>query len=135
MSHLINRILDANVFGSGHLDRNLPLHMDDEENRSWFGTRRISYYHMEEKGIVFLQFSSSQCHLTSSTSVGEAGLDSILEKHDSEDLRGMLLMFSVSFYMFFGFKFASDVICELFSIRIDLFLTPSPVSFFMELNT
>ncbi|RWR92234.1 hypothetical protein CKAN_02144300 [Cinnamomum micranthum f. kanehirae] len=96
LSHLINRIIDANVFGSGNLDRNLPPHLDDEEKRSWFRMHRISYYYLEEKGIVFLQLSSPQCPLMpSSASVAKPRLDSIIDEHDSEDLRGMLLMFSV----------------------------------------
>lgn len=101
MSHLINRIIDANVFGSGNLDRNLPPHLDDEEKRSWFRMHRISYYYFEEKGIVFLQLSSPQCPLMpSSASVAKPRLDSIIDEHDSEDLRGMLLMFSVSSLLF-----------------------------------
>lgn len=101
VSFLINRILDANIFGSGNLDRNLHPHLDSEAKKSWFRNRRISYFYDEEKGIVFLQFTSPRSplldHSSSSSFNGttDAGLDSILEEEDSSDLRGLLLMFSI----------------------------------------
>ncbi|XP_077253188.1 uncharacterized protein LOC143892451 [Tasmannia lanceolata] len=87
VTYLINRILDANVFGSGNLDK----HLEEKENK---GSFRLSYYYEEEKGIVFLHFQPSSSFL-SGLDLGDSSLDSILEENESEDLKGMLLMFSV----------------------------------------
>ncbi|XP_008465419.2 uncharacterized protein LOC103503038 [Cucumis melo] len=86
---LINRVIDSNVFGSGKLDKKLDV--EKEEVREWFKRRRISYYHEEERGILFLQFSSHR----SSVFDAEAGYDSEIQEHDFGDLQGMLFMFSV----------------------------------------
>ncbi|XP_038901178.1 uncharacterized protein LOC120088148 [Benincasa hispida] len=86
---LINRVIDSNVFGSGKLDKKLDV--EKEEVREWFKRRRISYYHEEERGILFLQFSSHRGSVFDS----EAGYDSEIQEHDFGDLQGMLFMFSV----------------------------------------
>ncbi|XP_015577589.2 uncharacterized protein LOC8275246 isoform X1 [Ricinus communis] len=94
-SQLINRVLDSNVFGSGHLDKLLSI--DKEELKDWFKWRRISYYHDEEKGFLFLQFCSIRCPVVhgSSRSGLLQDLDSVLEENEFEDLQGLLFMFSV----------------------------------------
>ncbi|XP_073106055.1 uncharacterized protein [Elaeis guineensis] len=107
VSHFINRLLDANVFGSGGLDKDLfPSPSDGVgQEEEWFQRRRISYYHDAEKGMVFLQFSSSLSPLSllaSSQTDGRGdGSASVLELSDAEDLRGMLFMFSVCHVIIF----------------------------------
>ncbi|OMO90397.1 Smg8/Smg9 [Corchorus olitorius] len=88
-SQLINRIIDSNVFGSGQLDRVLSL--DKDELKDWFKYRRISYYHEEDKGILFLQFSSKGCPVFD----GSLDFDEVLEEREFGDLQGLLFMFSV----------------------------------------
>ncbi|KAF2300690.1 hypothetical protein GH714_015175 [Hevea brasiliensis] len=93
-SQLINRVLDSNTFGSGNLDK--LLFNDKEEVRDWFNGRRISYYHEEEKGILFLQFCSTRCPAVHGSSGLASGLDSCLEEREFEDLQGLLFMFSAN---------------------------------------
>ncbi|KAF5744766.1 hypothetical protein HS088_TW07G00345 [Tripterygium wilfordii] len=97
-SHLINRVIDCNVFGSGNLDEVLSI--DTEEVKDWFKWRRISYYHDEEKGILFLQYCSTPCPALDGLAEADAdtGFDSLLEDRQFEDLQGLLFMFSVSFW-------------------------------------
>ncbi|KAJ6984071.1 hypothetical protein NC653_022335 [Populus alba x Populus x berolinensis] len=85
-THLINRILDSNAFGSGHLDK--TLFVDKEEIKDWFKKRKISYYHEEEKGLLFLQFCSIRCPIIHGFS------NSGLEELEFEELQGLLFMFS-----------------------------------------
>lgn len=66
--------------------------------RDWFSRRRISYYHEEEKGILFLQFGSTRCPAVHGCSGPDSGLSSCLEEREFEDLQGLLFMFSVSSY-------------------------------------
>ncbi|CAK7332161.1 unnamed protein product [Dovyalis caffra] len=87
--HLINRVLDSNVFGSGHLDK--TLFVDKEEVKDWFKKRKISYYHEEEKGFLFLQFSSTRCPIIGGFSNSGSGLEEL----EFEELQGLLFMFSV----------------------------------------
>ncbi|KAG9146472.1 hypothetical protein Leryth_011743, partial [Lithospermum erythrorhizon] len=96
VSTLINRVVDSAVFGSGNLDKPLlnfseKVEFSDEMMR-WFESRRISYYHDEKKGILYLQFSSTVCPVMEKTEIGSC-LD--LEDHEFGDLKGMLFMFSV----------------------------------------
>uniref|UniRef100_A0A2P2K2P8 Nonsense-mediated mRNA decay factor SMG8 n=1 Tax=Rhizophora mucronata TaxID=61149 RepID=A0A2P2K2P8_RHIMU len=101
-SQLINRVLDSSVFGSGRLDKRLVVG-EEEEVKDWLNWRRISYYHEEEKGILFLQFCSSWCPLNNGFSGPGPGpgpglgqsLDTVLEEREFEDLQGLLFMFSV----------------------------------------
>ncbi|KAJ6384768.1 hypothetical protein OIU77_028058 [Salix suchowensis] len=86
-THLINRVLDSNAFGSGRLDRTLLV--DKEEVKDWFNKRKISYYHEEEKGFLFLQFCSIRCPIIHGLS------NSGLEELEFEELQGLLFMFSV----------------------------------------
>ncbi|CAN1252876.1 Nonsense-mediated mRNA decay factor SMG8 [Linum perenne] len=81
-SQLINRVIDSNAFGSGNLDKVLLL--VGEEVRDWFSRRRISYYHDEERGFLFLQFLETRF-----------GHGSGLDESELEDLQGLLFMFSV----------------------------------------
>ncbi|XP_065866235.1 uncharacterized protein [Euphorbia lathyris] len=92
-SQLINRVLDSNTFGSGNVDRLLSI--EKEELKDWFKWRRISYYHEEEKGILFLQFCSTRCPAVHGSSDTELDFDSVLEEREFEDLQGLLFMFSV----------------------------------------
>ncbi|XP_073012349.1 uncharacterized protein [Typha latifolia] len=119
VTHLINRILDAGVFGSGGLDKDLvttqsELGLGEED---WFRWRRISYYHDPEKGMVFLQFSSLVSPLVllslSQTGGGHDGAASVLEDWEAGDLRGMLFMFSVCHVIVFlheGIRFDVQIL-------------------------
>ena len=93
---LINRILDSSVFGDKDLQLDCSKGVEGWEG--WFRHRSIRYYHESDRGIVFLQFYSAP--VVQSWSGGDDGLDCDLEQHDSDDLRGLLLMFSVSFSLY-----------------------------------
>lgn len=64
--------------------------------REWFKYRRISYYHDHEKGILFLQFSSTRCRAVDRLLEEGSCFASAIEEHDCGDLQGMLFMFTVS---------------------------------------
>ncbi|PON55372.1 Protein SMG [Parasponia andersonii] len=91
-THLLNRIVDANVFGSGNRDKSIRV--EKEEVRDWFKWRRISYYHEERKGVLFLQFCSNLCPAFHGFSEPASGFDFAMEEHEFGDLQGMLFMFS-----------------------------------------
>lgn len=103
----MNRIIDSNVFGCGGLDKPIFVDKPDEKTdfvvtddmKSWFECRNISYYHDEEKGILFLQFSSTRCPLMEGNLESKMGFDSLLEDYEYGDLQAMLFMFSVSFFL------------------------------------
>lgn len=106
VTHLINRILDDNIFGGGG-DKDLfsSVSKDGDRWEGWFRHRRIRYHHEPEKGIVFLQFSTApvmQSWLSggSGDEHRDGRLDFFLGERDSDDLRGLLLMFSVSYFQF-----------------------------------
>ncbi|KAL5580123.1 hypothetical protein UlMin_012565 [Ulmus minor] len=110
-TQLINRILDSNVFGSGNLDKNFWV--EKEEVRDWFKWRRISYYHEEQKGILFLQFCSKLCPGLSGFEDSGSGFDSGIEEHEFGDLQGMLFMFSVCHVIIYtqeGSRFDSQLL-------------------------
>ncbi|CAL1366939.1 unnamed protein product [Linum trigynum] len=90
-SQLINRIIDANAFGSG----NLAKVLFEEESREWFNRRRISYYHDEERGTLFLQFCSTRCPVVHGLADAGPGFETCLDEGELEDLQGLLFMFSV----------------------------------------
>ncbi|XVF05303.1 hypothetical protein REPUB_Repub05bG0160500 [Reevesia pubescens] len=92
-SQLINRVIDSNVFGSGQMDR--LLYLDKDELKDWFKHRRLSYYHEEDKGILFLQFCSNGCPVFDGSLGPGSGLDGVLEEREFGDLQGLLFMFSV----------------------------------------
>ncbi|KAK3014908.1 hypothetical protein RJ639_008276 [Escallonia herrerae] len=97
VTQLINRILDSNLFGSGGFDKTLGVEKEEvnEELKDWFKTRKISYYHEEEKGVLYLQFSSNSCPVMEGFLRGQSGFDSVLEERELDDLQGLLFMFSV----------------------------------------
>ncbi|ONI00938.1 hypothetical protein PRUPE_6G112700 [Prunus persica] len=111
-AQLINRILDFNVFGSGNLDKSLCL--EKEELRDWFRWRRISYFHEQQKGILFLQFCSTRCPaMDDGFSESGSGFDSPVEEHDFGDLQGLLFMFSVCHVIIYiqeGSRFESELL-------------------------
>lgn len=111
MGQLINRIIDSNVFGSGNADRAFSFEKgegSEEVVKEWFKWRKISYYVEEEKGVLYLQFSSTRCPGKGGFSDEQVGFD--IEEHEFGDLQGMLFMFSVSCFCFsllFFFLFLS----------------------------
>ncbi|KAK9691206.1 hypothetical protein RND81_09G182900 [Saponaria officinalis] len=96
VSELLNRILDAQIFGSSRpLDTPLRVPVDDEVSdgvKEWFDRRSISYYHDRDKGVVFLQSSSLNC--PAMVSVFEFD-DSVVDDREFGDLQAMLFMFTV----------------------------------------
>ncbi|PRQ33372.1 hypothetical protein RchiOBHm_Chr5g0056861 [Rosa chinensis] len=113
-AQLINRILDSNVFGSGNRDKSLGVE-NQEELRDWLKWRRISYYHEEQKGILFLQSCSTLCSAVDDNGLSDSGsgFDSVFEEHDFGDLQGMLFMFSVChviIYILEGSRFDTQLL-------------------------
>lgn len=84
LAHLINKVIDSNVFGSGSLDTS--FHFEGPDIARWFERRKLSFYHDQEKGILFVQFSP--------TGFG-------FEDQELGDLQGWLFMFSVCFLLSF----------------------------------
>ncbi|KAG9449529.1 hypothetical protein H6P81_009494 [Aristolochia fimbriata] len=131
LTQLINRTLDANIFGSGNLDMKLSLDSrrvsknEGEQEKpgktdfSW--NRNISYYHDQDRGIVYLQYSSYHFTLSEGMSLfkdghGEVSLDSILDDIECEDIKGMLVMFSVChiiIYLHEGSRFDTQILKRL----------------------
>lgn len=120
VAYLMNRIIDSNVFGSGGLDKPIFVNKPDEKTnfavtddmKSWFEFRNISYHHDEEKGILFLQLSSTRCPLMEGNLESKMGFDSLLEDYEYGDLQAMLFMFSVSFLLlllYFIFTFLTNL--------------------------
>ncbi|GAB4842940.1 hypothetical protein Ancab_012918 [Ancistrocladus abbreviatus] len=98
VSHLINRIIDSNVFGSGNRDKVLSLDGEElsDEGRNWFEGRRISYYLDDEKGILYLQMCSTKCPAMGvGDSKSNCRFDSLVEECEFGDLQGLLFMFTV----------------------------------------
>ncbi|KAH7561150.1 hypothetical protein JRO89_XS10G0180400 [Xanthoceras sorbifolium] len=85
-SQLINRVLDCNSFGSGRMDKALDI--NKEELKHWFDSRRISYYHEAEKGLLLLQFCSTRCPVLRESSDSGSAFDSVVEEHEFGDLQG-----------------------------------------------
>lgn len=120
----MNRIIDSNVFGCGGLDKPIFVDKPDEKTdfvvtddmKSWFECRNISYYHDEEKGILFLQFSSTRCPLMEGNLESKMGFDSLLEDYEYGDLQAMLFMFSVCHVIVFiqeGPRFDTQILKKL----------------------
>ncbi|KAM7522424.1 hypothetical protein LguiA_012326 [Lonicera macranthoides] len=102
VSQLINRIIDSNVFGSANLDKRFSSVEEGEVVRDWFKWRGISYYHEEEKGLLYLQFSSSSFVAMEEGLEGvKLGFDELLEDLEFGDLQGLLFMFSVCHVIIF----------------------------------
>ncbi|KAL2557434.1 uncharacterized protein Fot_02173 [Forsythia ovata] len=97
VAQLMNRIIDSNVFGSGNLDK--PFLIEDDKNKAelkkWLESRKLSFYHDEDKGILYLQYSSARCPVMDGSLESQSGLDSIFEEQELGDLQGLLFMFSV----------------------------------------
>ncbi|XP_074272326.1 uncharacterized protein LOC141596143 [Silene latifolia] len=98
VSDLINRIIDADIFGSSRRDTPLVIPFsdgdEDEANdyaKEWFDCRRISYYHDADTATVFLQLSSTNCPAMRKVSE----FDSIVDDLEFGDLQAMLFMFTV----------------------------------------
>lgn len=68
----------------------------ENEIKDWFKDREISYFYDETKGVLYLQFCSTNCPVMDGFSEVENGFDSGFEKQEFRDLQGMLFMFSVS---------------------------------------
>ncbi|KAL3849568.1 hypothetical protein ACJIZ3_011450 [Penstemon smallii] len=90
VAHLMNKIIDSNVFGSGNLDT--PLRFEEPDIVKWFEKRKLSFYHDEEKGILYLQFSMAR---TFPVNAVGSQFESVLEEQELGDLQGLLFMFSV----------------------------------------
>nr|GMD12567.1 Protein SMG8 [Ipomoea batatas] len=72
-----------------------------DEIKSWFRFRDISYYHDEEKGILYLQYSSIDCPALEGNMESRMGFDSVLEDYEFGDLQAMLFIFSVCHVVIF----------------------------------
>ncbi|KAL0436371.1 UNVERIFIED_CONTAM: hypothetical protein Sradi_0345000 [Sesamum radiatum] len=92
VSHLINKIVDSKIFGSGNLDTPFRFEPDkiNPETRRWFESRKLSFYHDEEQGILYLQFSSVRCPVTGE-GLSETRFESVLEEQEFGDLQGCSL--------------------------------------------
>lgn len=128
-SQLINRVIDSNVFGSGNLDKVLCI--ENEEVKDWFKRRKISYYFEEQKGILFLQFTSTHCPAIDEKVEPGSGFDSVIGEHEFGDLQGMLFMFSVSFSSRLFLKYKLRLV--FFIRKITLGKVPSSLLFFLKL--
>ncbi|KAL0390055.1 UNVERIFIED_CONTAM: hypothetical protein Scaly_0362600 [Sesamum calycinum] len=95
VSHLINKIIDSKIFGSGSLDTPFRFEPDkiNPETRKWFESRKLSFYHDEEQRILYLQFSSVRCPATEE-GLPETRFESVMEEQEFGDLQGLLFMFS-----------------------------------------
>jgi len=114
-AQLLDRVIDSNVFASGNLDASLLV--DDEEAREWFERRRISYFHDHERGILFLQFSSTRCPaIHPAADVAPPGFDSAVEEHEFGDLQGMLFMFSVCHFLHY-YKYLTFYYVHFYNIN------------------
>uniref|UniRef100_A0A7N0TMQ5 Nonsense-mediated mRNA decay factor SMG8 n=1 Tax=Kalanchoe fedtschenkoi TaxID=63787 RepID=A0A7N0TMQ5_KALFE len=114
VTQLMNRLLDANVFGSGRVERSL-LDGDEvsEELRRWLKWHRIGYYHEEERGILLLQFASVEW---SEMVEAEKDFELAVEDWELGNLQGMLLMFSVCHVIVYieeGSRFNTQVLKKL----------------------
>lgn len=91
VTQLLNRILDARVFGPGGRDHDLFSRSRDGDESGIPSPHRLSYYHEEGKGVVYVQLSYLN--------------EGPLVDAQSDDLKAMLLMFcvSVSHLFFLGF--------------------------------
>ncbi|GFQ05057.1 protein smg8 [Phtheirospermum japonicum] len=98
VSHLINKVVDSHVFGSGNLDTQFRFEPDkiNPEMSNWFESKKLSFYHDEDQGILYLQFSSLSCPVTEEGfSDSRVGSEPIFEDQELGDLQGLIFMFSV----------------------------------------
>ncbi|KAI3450630.1 hypothetical protein Pfo_007295 [Paulownia fortunei] len=62
----------------------------------WFESRKLSFYHDEDQGILYLQFSSVRCPVTEEgSSETRFRFGSVFEDQEFGDLQGLVFMFSV----------------------------------------
>ncbi|XAR60037.1 hypothetical protein NMG60_11033266 [Bertholletia excelsa] len=104
VAQLISRIVDSSVFGSSNLDEKFCVDKGDssEDVKDWFRRRRISHYYEEDKGIIYLQLSSTGCPaMEDFPDSCSSSFDSALEEREFGDLQGMLFMFSVCHVIMF----------------------------------
>lgn len=91
----------------------MRLDVEKEEVKRWFESRRISYYHEEEKGLLFLQFCSTRCPILVGSSESDSGFDSVITEQQFGDLQGLLFMFSVChviIYIHEGSRFDTQIL-------------------------
>lgn len=67
----------------------------------WFRGRKISYHYEKEKGIVYIQFSSSVLSWSGSVDGDVGGYAMALEEMEADDMRGFLFMYLVSLFFYF----------------------------------
>ncbi|KAL6506418.1 hypothetical protein OROGR_024599 [Orobanche gracilis] len=97
VAHLINKIIDSHVFGSGNLDTQFHFELDqiNPEMSKWFKSRKLSFYHDEDKGILYLQFSSFRCPVNDRGFLeSRLGFESLSDEQELGDLQGLIFMFS-----------------------------------------
>lgn len=124
VTQLLNRLLDAHIFGSGNRDRELWNEESNEEalqeegmeedvvkgnNRidrgfdtgpsrkvaAWMKKRRLSYYADEDKGIVYVQFAWGSPHIDLLMgNLSSQEYPFVLDQQETDDLCGLLFMFS-----------------------------------------
>lgn len=94
LNQLINRVIDANVFGSGGAD--VALGFGYEEIKDWFKDKEVGYYFDEVKGVLYLEMCCNKCPV-----FDDDGFDSGFEKQEFGELQGMLFMFSVCHVVIF----------------------------------
>lgn len=109
----------------------MPFHIDGEEGvseevRDWFQSRRISYFHDQEKGMVFLQMCSTKCPAMRGAAVAgkeekvNSGLDSVIDELEVRELQGLLFMFSVCHVVIYiqeGSRFDTQVLKSLRTLQ------------------
>ncbi|PIN04293.1 hypothetical protein CDL12_23164 [Handroanthus impetiginosus] len=98
VAHFINKIIDSHVFGSGNLDSSFSFEPDkiNPDMNKWFENRKLSFYHDEDQGILYLQFSSVRCPVAEEGSPDTRfGHESVFKEQELGDLQGLLFMFSV----------------------------------------
>nr|GEX58696.1 putative smg8/Smg9 [Tanacetum cinerariifolium] len=93
LNQLINRVIDANVFGSGGAD--VALGFGYEEIKDWFKDKEVGYFFDEVKGVLYLEMCCNKYP------VFDDGFDSGFEKQEFGELQGMLFMFSVCHVVIF----------------------------------
>lgn len=131
VTQLLNRLLDAHIFGSGNRDRDLWNEESNEEAlqeegmeedvvkgssridmgfdtgpskkvASWMKKRRLSYYADEEKGIVYVQFAWGSPHMDLLMgNLSSQEYPFVLDQQETDDLCGLLFMFSVCHIIIF----------------------------------
>ncbi|EYU37030.1 hypothetical protein MIMGU_mgv1a023242mg [Erythranthe guttata] len=98
VAHLMNKIIDSRVFGSGNLDTPFRFEPDkiNPDMGKWLQSRKLSFYHDVDQGILYLQFSSAGCPVAGEgPSETRFGFESVFDDQEFGDLKGLIFMFSV----------------------------------------